>query len=246
MELIQKTSISAVSKAGVAALAILVACALTAGFLVLAGRADAKEMSAAESPASLSAQASVDATVVTDAKKIIKNAKATKGTAIEKLAKIYAYIAQDQTTGGVYKYENIPYFYMKFGQPYYSGLQGKIKDELLPKYYKKYAVDMFDEKCGSCFHYGALFAVAAKQALGKDATVKLAVGPAKYTATDYHAWVEVTMGKKTYVYDPQAGNLYSKNAKSATDFGKFYGKLKGKVKSNYYSYKNVKYTSVKL
>ena len=146
----------------------------------------------------------------------------------------------------MYKYENIPYFYMKFGQPYYSGLQGKIKDELLPKYFKKYAVDMFDEKCGSCFHYGALFAVAAKQALGKDATVKLAVGPAKYTATDYHAWVEVAMGKKTYVYDPQAGNLYSKNAKSATDFGKFYGKLKGKVKSNYYGYKNVKYTSVKL
>jgi hypothetical protein len=242
---IQKTSFQAVWKTGAIGLAILIACMLFAGSLALSERAEAAT-TAADSPVLVSTQESINTTAVKDAKKIIKSAKATTGTAKEKLAKIYTYLAQDETQGGVYKYENIPYFFMKFGQPYYSGVQSKIKDELLPKYYKKYAVDMFNEKCGSCFHYAALFAVTAKQALGKDAVVKLAVGPAKYTSTDYHAWVEVKVGKKTYVYDPQAGNLYSKNVESATDFGKFCGKAKSKVKSNYYSYKNVKYTAVKL
>ena len=123
-----------------------------------------------------------------------------------------------------------------------------MQKSLLKKNYKKYAIDMFNDKKGTCFHYAALFAVTAKQALGNSATVKIAAGASKHTGdkVDYHSWVEVKMGKKTYVYDPQAGNTTSKTNKKATAFGAFCGAEKSKLKANYYNYKGVQYTTVKL
>ena len=198
--------------------------------------------------AQLSTQASIDKTAASDAKAIIKKAKASAGTAAEKLKRIYSYIAKDKSFKGVYQIETLPFFKMKYGSTYYSYLTREvIENKLLSKYYKKYAVDMFNDKKGTCFHYAALFGVTAKQALGDTATVKIAAGASMHTGekNPYHAWVEVKLGKKTYVYDTQAGNSLSKSKGKATAFGKFCGTEKGKLKANYCNYKDVQYTVVK-
>ena len=190
----------------------------------------------------------VSKAVVADAKVVIKKAKATKGQPRAKLKKIYAYIAKDQTLGGTYLSDGSVINMWMINPDYYDPSLQKMKNSLVKKHYKRYAIDMFNERRGSCYNYAALFAVAAKQALGSSATVKIAVGPSVHTGilTEYHSWTEVKLGKKTYVYDPQAGNNAAKNAGSATSFGKFCGTEKAKLKANYKNYKGVKYVTVKL
>ena len=238
----------------IAGIAAVVAVALSLGATAAPGRAEAADLAAANANATtqLATQAaSYEKAAVTNAKAIIKKAGATKGADTAKLKSIFTYIAKDASFKGVYSFaNNLPTYYSKYGSKYYSMVPARvISDSLFKKYYKKYAVDMQSIKQGTCFHYAALFAVTAKQALGSSATVKLAAGPSKHTGSkvNEHSWVEVTMGKKTYIYDPQGGNNYSKyTSKKATDFGKFCGTEKSKMKSVYYSYKNVQYTTVKL
>lgn len=196
----------------------------------------------------VAAQANLDSAANKAADTVIKKAKAKQGTTTAKLKKIYRYIAKDKSFGGSFQIESVPYFYFKYGSTYYSANLNNMKNKLVKKYYKKYASDMLKEKKGSCYHYASLFAVSAKKALGRKATVKIAVGPSKHTGelNKWHAWTEVTIGKKTYIYDTQAGNNYSKAVSKATDFGRFCGTLKSKLKANYSNYKGVKYTTVKL
>ena len=183
-------------------------------------------------------------------KAVVKKAKATKGSSTAKLKKIYGYIAKDKSNGGTYEFGALSYFYVKFGSPYYSALPSKVKSTLMERYYKKYAYDMAQVKKGSCFHYAALFGMAAKQVLGAKATVKIVAGASMHTGelVPDHAWAEVTLGKKTYIYDTQAGNSYSRSddASSTTDYGPYCGTLKGKLKANYQNYKGTKSVVVKL
>ena len=239
----------AISKVGAMALAAVVAASLSVGALAAPARAEAASLEAASASNLVTTQASIAKTAVADAKAVIKKAKATSGTETEKLKKAYTYIAKDAKYKGVYSVTDLTYFKPKYGAKYYSYFPREVvQNSLFKKYYKKYAVDMFKDKKGTCFHYAALFGVTAKQMLGKSATVKLAAGASKHTGSkvDYHAWVEITMDKKTYIYDTQAGNSVSKSKKKATNFGKFCGTEKSKLKSNYYNYKNVQYTTVKL
>lgn len=236
-------------KAGLVVMAAIVALALSVAVAALPNRAVAAPLSSTTTQGLAVQAASYDKTAVSDAKKLIKKAKAATGTDAAKLKKIYTYIATDKSFKGTYQIESLPYFKVKYGATYYSYLPREVvQNKLLSKYYKKYAVDMFKDKKGTCFHYAALFGIAAKQALGKSATVKIAAGASKHTGSkvDYHSWVEVKLGKKTYVYDPQAGNTTAKTAGSATEFGKFCGSVKNKLKANYYNYKGVQYTTVKL
>ena len=194
--------------------------------------------------------AAIDKTVKKNAKAIVKAAKATKGTDLEKLAKIYTYLATDKKDGGVFTYgDYLSDFYFAATDAADKAFYPATQPKEMSGYYKKYAVDGFKTKKATCYHYASLFAVAAKQALGDAATVRIAVGGTNGTGSwnPHHSWVEVTLGKTTYVYDLTNGRYYAANtAKSATDFGPFAGSKKAKVKAYYKKYKSAQYCAVTL
>lgn len=196
----------------------------------------------------------IDKTVVKNAKTIVKKAKATSGTSRAKLKKIYTYIATDKKWKGAFSFTNYLTFWSSAAgdekAQYYSSAAGPATMKGL---YKKYAIDAFKLKQASCYHYAALFAVAAKQALGTKAVVKIANGTAKMKNAEgetywntHHSWVEVKLGSTTYVYDPQQGNYYSKSVGKKASFGQYLGKKKSAVKATYKKYKGAKYCTVKL
>ena len=258
--------ITAIGGAGVAVVAAIAAFALS---LVIAGGAPATALAADGSALSiaaapqLSAQATtlasadpvvIDKKAVANAKTMVKNAKATSGTARAKLKNVYKYVATDKKWGGAFAFEIYPTFWSKAKgdekTQYYASAAGP---KTMKGLYKKYAIDAFKLKKASCYHYAALFAVAAKQAIGSKGTVKIAVGTAKMKKPEgdtywnpHHSWVEVKLGTTTYVYDTQQGNYYSKSVGKKTGFGKYCGSKKSTVKKTYKSYKGAKYATVTL
>ena len=259
--------ITAIGGAGVvAAMAAIAAFALS--FVLAAGApatalaaegdalgiAAAPQLSAQADALASAVPATINKTAVKNAKTIIKKAKATKGTSLTKLKNIYQYIATDKSFGGAFAFESYLTFWMKAKgsekTKYYASAAGPTTMKGL---YKKYANDAFKMKKASCYHYAALFAVAAKQALGSKAVVKIATGTAKMKDSEgksywnsHHSWVEVKLGKTTYVYDTQQGNYNSKTVGKKTAFGKYCGKKKATVKATYKNYKGAKYATVTL
>ena len=192
--------------------------------------------------------AAINSTAKKNAAALVKAAKATSGTNLQKLKKIFTYIAQPTDFGGKFASVGWPIFYFKAkdtaNATYYPASQAAVKDNL-GKWYKKYAIDAYKTKECVCHHYASLFAIAAKQALGSKATVKIASGSAE--GNEYHSWVEVTIGKKTYVYDPIKGMAWARDTAKKSSFGMYCGSLKtaSKVKSYYKKYDVSRYT-VKL
>jgi len=217
--------------------------------------AGTSELTAQASGLASSNAATINKTAIANAKAIVSKAKAKSGTTTTKLKKIFTYIATDKKWRGAFEFGSYYHdFCMKANATekakYYTSYVGPATMKGL---YKKYAIDAFKLKKASCYHYAALFGVAAKQALGKKATVKIAVGTAKMVDSDgasywnnHHSWVEVTMGKKTYVYDTQQGNKHSKDVGKKSDFGKYCGQSKASMKSIYKNYKGAKYCVVTL
>ncbi|MBQ9004060.1 MAG: transglutaminase domain-containing protein [Eggerthellaceae bacterium] len=255
----------AVRKAGALALAAVVAATLSVGSLAAPAQASAQAGDLAASGASLGTQAAmkfgatkasaIKSAAKKDADAIIKAAKATSGTGAERLSRIFAYIAtpKGKYGGKLISSESYATFWAaaqgNANKAYYNTLLvSSLKDT-----YQKFAVDAYTSKKASCYHYAALFAVTAKRALGKAATVKVAVGAANYSGelNNRHAWVEVTMGKVTYLYDASAGNYYiSKVSKKKGDFGQYCGTKKSdaKIKKVYqgFSKSKVSYATVTL
>ena len=222
--------------------------------------AQASELSVQASQLASAKASVIDKTAVANAKTMVKKAKATSGTPTAKLKKIFTYIATDKKWKGAFQFESYLTFWMKAAgaekTTYYSSAAGPATMKGL---YKKYAIDAFKLKKASCYHYAALFAIAAKQALGNKATVKIAVGSIPIALdgsipkisdsskwNSHHSWVEVTVGKKTYVYDTQQGNYFSKAAGKKSAFGTFCGSTKASVKAYYKNYKGAKYCAVTL
>lgn len=198
--------------------------------------------------------ATIDKVAVKNAKAMVKRAKATSGTTLAKLKKVYTYVATDKKWKGTFSFESYLTFWMKAKgdekSTYYSSAVGP---KTMKGLFKKYAIDAYKMKKASCYHYAALFAVAAKQAIGNAGTVKIAVGSAwmkdaegKRYLNNHHSWVEVKVGKKTYVYDTQQGNYASKLAGKKNAFGAYCGKSRASVKATYKNYKGAKYSVVKL
>ena len=239
-------------------MALAIAAALAFSGIGVAESAYASE-SGAQAEAVLTTQAStslasakastIKSTAKKNAKAVVKAAKATSGKNLAKLKKIFTYIAQPTEFGGKFASSSWPSFYFKAkdtaSEKFYPAGQDKVKTNI-GSWYKKYAIDAYKTKECVCHHYAALFAIAAKQALGSKATVKVAVGSAE--GNEYHSWVEVTIGKKTYVYDPIKGMTWARDtAKKKSSFGIFCGNLKtaSKVKKYYKKY-DVTRCTVKL
>ena len=263
---IRETAVRTARKAGVLALAAVVAATLSVGSLAAPAQASAQTGDLVASSAQLGTQATlklgptkasaINSAAKKDADAIIKAAKATSGTDAEKLAKIFSYIAtpKGKYGGKLIASESYLTFYLAAqgnaaNKAYYNtALISSLKDT-----YQKFAVDAYASKKASCYHYAALFAITAKRALGKAATVKVAVGAANYTGelNNRHAWAEVTLGKTTYIYDTSAGNYYISNvSKKKGDFGQYCGakKTDSKIKKVYqgFSKSKVSYATVTL
>ena len=188
----------------------------------------------------------INSTAKSNAKAVVKAAKATSGTNKEKLAKVFKYLATDKKLLTFGEYYSDFYFLAKSAadKAYYPTSQPTN----MKAFYKKYAIDAYKTKKASCHHYAALFAIAAKQALGKNAVVKIGTRNVVVDGVaDIHSWVEVqlTKGGTTFVYDAQKGNEYSKDH-GKNNFGKFCGSKKSAMKSYYKKYKNAQYCTVTL
>lgn len=106
---------------------------------------------------------------------------------------------------------------------------------------RDYAVEMYNKKKGSCYHFAAAYAYLAKKATGYQVRIGLGKtnGFNKNILQD-HAWVEVKIGKTWYICDP---NMDKFAAKSSL---KYYLKERNSaaMKKVYNKYKNVKYVNV--
>lgn len=87
-----------------------------------------------------------------------------------------------------------------------------------PSWEMDYAYTMLTKKKGNCYNYAATFAFLARE-LGYDAkaiTGRITAARGGFTP---HSWVEIKMGKKTYLFDPEMQhakgyNLYKKTYKN--------------------------------
>lgn len=107
---------------------------------------------------------------------------------------------------------------------------------------KTYAKAMYNKKQGSCYHFAAAFAFLAKQATGYP--VRIVVGQTNGFSgrLQAHAWTEVKMNGKWYVFDT---NMDKFAAKSSL---KYFKKLhtSAAMKKVYGNYKSAKYINVKF
>ena len=106
-----------------------------------------------------------------------------------------------------------------------------------------YALSMFLKKGGSCFEFASGYGFAALKATGLP--VRAAVGTTRGfgSANQRHAWTEIKIKKKWYVYDT---NMQKYSEKYKDKPLALAGKLKKNVKKIYYNYKDAQYFTLKF
>lgn len=165
-----------------------------------------------------------------------KIAKALKKVDLKKddsdkavLKKIFKYVSYaEKDSKGTIKKQNF-----KYGRA-----TSFAKDSKKKNWTQTYAKKMLSSKAGSCYHYAALYGYMALKATGLP--VRVAVGTTKGygNPNQPHAWTEVKIGKKWYVYDTIMDKFSPKVKKPLTYCAK---KKTSKVKKQYYNYKGAKY-----
>lgn len=143
-------------------------------------------------------------------KKNVKKGDANK----KKLKKLFAYVEKNYEYGRAMGFKT------------YKGWE------------KDFALEMFKEKKGSCYHYAAAYAFLAKKATGYQ--VRIGVGKTNgfNGKLQDHAWTEVKIASTWYICDT---NMDKYAAKSS---GKYYLKKRNGLKKVYNNYKNTKYFNV--
>ena len=132
-------------------------------------------------------------------------------SAKKKLKKLFAYMQKE------YGYAR------KTGFDAYSGWE------------KDYALEMFEDKKGSCYHYAAAYAFLAKKAAGCSARIGIGQTDGFSGKLQKHAWAEVKLNGKWYICDPNMD-------KYAADFsGKYCLKKRSSLKNTYNKFKDAKY-----
>ena len=105
---------------------------------------------------------------------------------------------------------------------------------------KKFALDLLNKKKGSCYGYAAAYGYLVKQATGY--SVRVAVGYTNGFSGNLqpHAWTEVKIKGKWYVFDSNMDKFAEKGSL------KYYYVDRSSIKKTYNNYKKVKYTTVKF
>lgn len=106
---------------------------------------------------------------------------------------------------------------------------------------KTYALEMYNKKKGSCYHFAAAYAFLAKKATNYK--VRIAVGKTNgFNRKIYqpHSWVEVKIGSTWYICDPNMDKFAAKSS------GKYFLKKRSALKKTYNNYKKVSYINVTI
>lgn len=145
------------------------------------------------------------------AAKIVEKQVKSDDSAKKKLKKLFAYMQKE------YGYAR------KTGFEAYSGWE------------KDYALEMFEDEKGSCYHYAAAYAFLANKATGYQ--TRIGIGQTNGFSGDLqkHAWVEIRISGKWYICDPNMDKY------AAESSGKYYLKKRNNLKSVYNKFKDTKY-----
>lgn len=124
----------------------------------------------------------------------------------------------------------------KYAEKYNYGRTMGFKAE--KSWTRTYALDMYRQKKGSCYHYAAAYAYLVKQATGY--SVRVVTG--ETDSNPHHAWTEVKIGNKWYICDSNRDKF------EANSSGKYYMKKKNSkaMKKAYNNYKNAVYYKIRL
>lgn len=142
-----------------------------------------------------------------------KEVKANDSTK-KKLKKLFTYLQKEYDYG------------RKVGFDAYSGWE------------KDYAMEMFEDKKGSCYHYAAAYAFLAKKASGCSTRIGIGQTDGFSGKLQKHAWTEVKIGGKWYVLDPNMDKY------AADSSGKYCLKKRNSLKNTYNKFKDTKYYNV--
>ena len=148
--------------------------------------------------------------------KIVEKQVKSDDSAKKKLKKLFTYIQKEYDYG------------RKVGFEAYSGWE------------KDYALEIFKEEKGSCYHYAAAYAFLANKATGYQ--TRIGIGQTNGFSGDLqkHAWVEIKIGGKWYVCDPNMDKY------AAQSSGKYYLKKRNSLKSVYNKFKDAKYYTASI
>lgn len=107
---------------------------------------------------------------------------------------------------------------------------------------KDFALEMYGEKQGSCYHFAAAYAYLAKQATGYPVRIGVGTTNGFGNQNQNHAWVEVRIKSTWYVCDPNMDKF------AADSSMKYFLKKRNSssVKKTYYNYKKAKYYNVNM
>ena len=105
---------------------------------------------------------------------------------------------------------------------------------------KDYALEMYTEKKGSCYHFAAAYAFLANKATGYKVRIVIGKTNGFSGALQEHAWTEINIDSKWYICDSNM-DKYAENSS-----GKYFLKKKSKLKNIYNNYKSVQYCTVIL
>ena len=173
------------------------------------------------------AAASKNKTVEKQVASIVKTQVADTDSKKTKLKKLFTYMQKKYDCSSVFKSD----YFMKWTKK--NAYKGWEKD---------FALEMFKDKKGSCFHYAAAYAYLAKKAANYK--VRIAVGKTTgFSGKEQdHAWVEIRIKNQWHIFDP---NMDKVTAKSS---GKYFMKKRSSksMKKDYNQFKNVKYITVVL
>ena len=145
------------------------------------------------------------------AAQIVSQQVKANDSAKKKLKKLFAYLQKEYDYG------------RKVGFDAYDGWE------------KDYALEMFADEKGSCYHYAAAYAFLAKKATGYP--VRIGVGQTNGFSgkLQKHAWTEVKISGKWYILDSNMDKY------AADSSGKYCLKKRDSLKNTYNQYKDTKY-----
>lgn len=145
------------------------------------------------------------------AAQIVSQQVKANDSAKKKLKKLFAYLQKEYDYG------------RKVGFDAYDGWE------------KDYALEMFADEKGSCYHYAAAYAFLAKKATRYP--VRIGVGQTNGFSgkLQKHAWTEVKISGKWYILDSNMDKY------AADSSGKYCLKKRDSLKNTYNKYKDTKY-----
>ena len=165
-------------------------------------------------PAKTQAAASVDKKLSAQITKIVDKKTSPKDTKKKKLKKLFNYVEKKYDYGRA------------MGFKPYSGWE------------KDFALEICENKKGSCYHFAALYAFLAKKATGYN--VRIAIGKTNGFTGDLqsHSWTEVKINSTWYICDTNM-DKYAENSS-----GKYFLKKSKSLKKVYNNFQDVTYFNV--